>query len=205
MKAIILTVALVLWSSGMEGQSTAGRGGRGGAVGTAATGATAPAIQSKPPSPAAAQSRGGRGGAVAARGSQIDPYSQYFFAPEVVMRNQLGISLTDDQRAKIIREMADAQAKFTELQWTLSGEEEKLLNLIRQPSPPEQAVMAQMDRILGMEHNLKRTQMTLLVRVKNLLTAEQQESLTRLTRGGVTGVLQGGGRGGRGGGGGGGG
>jgi Spy/CpxP family protein refolding chaperone len=195
MKTLVFATALMLWVSIADSQSTAGRGGRGGGVGAGA-GVGASVSPDQPPSPAAG--RGGRGGGgPVGRAGPADPYSQYFFAPEVVMRNQLGISLTDDQRTKIIREMADAQAKFTELQWTLSGEEEKLLNLIRQPSPSEQAVMAQMDRILGMEHSLKRTQMTLLVRVKNVLTAEQQESLTRLTRGGVSSLLQGGrGRGG---------
>jgi Spy/CpxP family protein refolding chaperone len=115
------------------------------------------------------------------------------------MRYQQGITLQDAQRTRIIAEMSQAQAKFTEIQWTMSGEEEKLERLLQEPAPGEQAVIAQMDRILSLEQNLKRTQMVLLVRVKNILTPEQQTTLSRLQRG-VPATPGAQGRGGRGGG-----
>jgi Spy/CpxP family protein refolding chaperone len=101
------------------------------------------------------------------------------------MRFQQGISLTDAQRTRIIGEMSQAQAKFTELQWTLSGEEEKFAKMLQETTLGEQAVMAQMDRILMLEQNLKRAQLLLLVRVKNVLTPEQQATLSTLQRGGT--------------------
>ncbi len=115
-----------------------------------------------------------------ATGPGEDAYSQFLFAPELVMKNQGQIGLTDAQRTRIIGEMSQAQAKFTEIQWTLSGEEEKLSRLLQGTSPAETAVIAQMDRILAMEETLKRTQMLLLVRIKNVLTPEQQAALSRL-------------------------
>ena len=42
-------------------------------------------------------------------------------------------------------------------------------------------MLKQMDRILSLEQDVKRAQMTLMVRIKNTLTAQQQESL-RATR-----------------------
>ena len=98
--------------------------------------------------------------------------------------------------------MADAQGRFTEIQWTLSGEEAKLNKLLQAPNPEEQAVLAQMDRVLLLEQNMKRTQMTMLIRVKNVLHPDQQAALTQLQRGafGPGGGGPGMGRGGRGGG-----
>ena len=113
-----------------------------------------------------------------------DAFSEFLFAPEQVMRNQASISLQEAQRTRILTEMSSAQNKFTEIQWSLSAEEEKLNALLREPAPAEQAVLAQMDRVLALEQNLKRTQMTMLLRIKSVLTPEQQARL-RGMRGGA--------------------
>jgi len=152
---------------------------------TTAQGQQAQAIRrSGPPADTAAtgQMRHELGAAPRAPRAADDAYSQFLYAPELVMRNQAGINLQETQRTKIVSEMAQAQVKFTEIQWSLSGEEEKLNRLLQEPNPTEQAVLAQMDRVLSLEQTLKRTQMTMLVRIKNLLTQEQQTALSRLRR-----------------------
>jgi hypothetical protein len=107
-------------------------------------------------------------------------FAQHLFSPELVMQNQQGIELLDEQRSVIVRETAQAQVKFTELQWTLSAEEQKLGKLLQAPAPDENAVLASMDRILAVEHDIKRTQLTMLVRVKSVLNPAQQEYLSRM-------------------------
>jgi hypothetical protein len=73
--------------------------------------------------------------------------------------------------------MSRAQAKSTDIQWTLSGEQQRLEQLLRAATLDEMAVLKEVDRILSLEQEMKRTQLTLLVRVRNTLTVEQQVSL----------------------------
>jgi Spy/CpxP family protein refolding chaperone len=46
----------------------------------------------------------------------------------------------------------------------------------------ESRVLGQADRILALEKEIKKTHLTLLVRVKNLLTREQQAKLSEIRR-----------------------
>ncbi len=70
--------------------------------------------------------------------------------------------------------------KFTELQWKLQDEMEKLVVLVKQPHVDEQQVLAQLEKLLAAEREVKREQVTLLVRIKNKLTPEQQGKLAEL-------------------------
>ncbi len=72
---------------------------------------------------------------------------------------------------------ASAQGQATAVQWRLQREVEKLGALIRQERVDEAQVLAQIDSVLALEREMKRIQITLLVRLKNRLTAEQQAYL----------------------------
>ena len=117
--------------------------------------------------------------AAAARGQQPDqdPIGQNFFAPELVIQNQAAIGLNDDQKTYLKTEIRQAQLKFTELQWKLQDEMEKLVSLVKQPHVEEQDALTQLEKVLAMEREIKRAQVTLLVRIKNKLTPEQQAKL----------------------------
>ena len=53
-----------------------------------------------------------------------------------------------------------------------------------QEKPVEEAkVMAQLDRVLTIENQAKKTQIALLVRIKNLLTPAQQTKMSALQKG----------------------
>ena len=57
---------------------------------------------------------------------------------------------------------------------------EKLVALVKQPRVDEQQVLAQLERVLAAEREIKREQVTLLVRIKNKLTGEQQGKLLEI-------------------------
>jgi Spy/CpxP family protein refolding chaperone len=57
---------------------------------------------------------------------------------------------------------------------------EKLVSLVKQNHVDEQQVLAQLDKVLAAEREVKREQVTLLVRIKNKLTPEQQGKLVEL-------------------------
>ena len=109
-----------------------------------------------------------------------DPIGQSFFAPELVIQHQEAIGLSAEQKDYLKTEIRQAQLKFTELQWKLQDEMEKLITLVKQPRVDEPQVLAQLERLLAAEREIKRQQVTLLVRIKNKLTAEQQAKLSEL-------------------------
>src|ERR1700687_3874079 len=119
-------------------------------------------------------------GAVRAQQPDQDPIGQSFFAPELVIQHQEAIGLSTEQKEFFKTEIRQAQLKFTELQWKLQDEMEKLVALVKQPHVDEQQVLGQLEKLLAAEREVKREQVTLLVRIKNKLTAEQQGRLLEL-------------------------
>src|SRR5260370_4317375 len=119
-------------------------------------------------------------GAACAQQPDQDPIGQSFFAPELVIQHQEAIGLSAEQKDYFKSEIRQAQLKFTELQWKLQDEMEKLVTLARQPHVDEQQALAQLEKVLAAGRGIKREQWTLLVRIKNKLTPEQQGQLLEM-------------------------
>jgi Spy/CpxP family protein refolding chaperone len=109
-----------------------------------------------------------------------DPIGQSFFAPEFVIQHQEAIGLNEQQKTYLKTEIRQAQLQFTEWQWKLQDEVEKLVALVKQPHVEEQEALAQLEKVLAIEREIKRAQVTLLVRIKNKLTPEQQAKLLEI-------------------------
>ena len=106
-----------------------------------------------------------------------EDWARNFFPPELVMSHQSEIGLQDSQRAALTSAIQQAQSKFTDMQWKLSAEGEKMGRLLQGTQVDEAAVLDEVDRILNMEREIKKAQISLMVRIKNTLTAEQQKKL----------------------------
>jgi Spy/CpxP family protein refolding chaperone len=119
-------------------------------------------------------------GAVRAQQPGEDPFGRSFYPPELVMQHQEAIGLSDEQKSFLKTEIRQAQVKFTELQWKLQDEAEKLVAIVKQPRIDEQQLLAQLDRVLSAEREVKRAQVTLMARIKNKLSPEQQQKLEEL-------------------------
>jgi Spy/CpxP family protein refolding chaperone len=102
---------------------------------------------------------------------------QYVFPPDLVLRCRERIGLKTEQRDAIRAAMRDMQSRTMDLQWKLQDEAEKLNDALKRPSVNETETLAQVDRVLAAEREVKRAQMTMLIRIKNVLTQEQQENL----------------------------
>jgi Spy/CpxP family protein refolding chaperone len=111
-----------------------------------------------------------------------DPIGDNFFPPELLMAHQQEIGLTDEQREYLKAESRKAQLRFTELQWQLMDEYEKLAALVKQDHVDEQQALALLDKILDVEREIKKAQISLVVRIKNRLTADQQAKLMEIKR-----------------------
>lgn len=111
-----------------------------------------------------------------------DPIAQNLFPPELVMKYSQEVNL-DEGQAKAIKEtIQKAQTKFLDMQWGMQSEVEKLAQLLKARPVDENAVLAQVDQVLNREREIKKTQISLLVRIKNLLTDAQQNKLMELRR-----------------------
>jgi Spy/CpxP family protein refolding chaperone len=109
-----------------------------------------------------------------------DDWSRSFFPPELVMQHQSEIGLQDAQRAVLTSALQQAQGKFMDVQWKLSAEGEKMRRLLQGPQADETQVLEEVDRILALEREIKRAQISLMLRIKNTLTAAQQAKLAEL-------------------------
>jgi hypothetical protein len=125
-----------------------------------------------------------------------DQLGRLFFPPELVMSNQDAIGLTSGQRGTIQNAMKDAQGSFVDAQFKLSSEMERLKALLGSTPTDEGKVLEQIDRVLSVEREVKRAQLSLMIRIKNQLSDQQRATLARL-RGGQPGgaVTPGSGRG----------
>jgi len=111
-----------------------------------------------------------------------DELAQSLFAPDLILKYRQDIGL-DETQSRLLKELVQkAQSKFLDLQWDMQAEAGKLAQLLRAARIDETAAIAQADRVLGMEREVKKAQLSLLVRIKNLLTPAQQEELVELRR-----------------------
>jgi hypothetical protein len=78
--------------------------------------------------------------------------------------------------------MREAQGKFVDLQFKMSGEGERLQRLMQGTSIDEARLLEQVDRVLTVERDIKHTQLTLMARIKNQLTEQQQMELRQLAK-----------------------
>jgi Spy/CpxP family protein refolding chaperone len=109
-----------------------------------------------------------------------DPIAQTLFAPELVMKFRQEINLDDTQSRAIKEAIQKAQTKFLDLQWDMQSEQQKLVQLLKAQPVDEAAALAQVDRLLNQEHEVKKAQLSLLIRIKNLLSSSQQAKLNEL-------------------------
>jgi len=109
-----------------------------------------------------------------------DPMRESLFPPELVMRNAEAIGLTDLQRESVMAEMRKAEGRFREFDPQIRKEMQAMLDLTKEERPDPEKVLAQLDKVLAAEREMKRTHMALMIAIKNILTPAQQAQLQEL-------------------------
>lgn len=105
--------------------------------------------------------------------NENDPFKGKLFGPEQIMENSEEIHLTKDQRKAIRTEIRTAQGKVGDMQWDLQDKMEELQEQIATTEVDEDVSIGILTEMLEIEKKIKITQMTLLIRMKSFLTAEQ--------------------------------
>ena len=111
-----------------------------------------------------------------------DELSQALFPPELVMKHRQDINLNDQQAATLKEMMQKAQHRFVDLQWDMQTQTARLGTLLKARPVDPAAALAQVDRVLTVERDVKIAQLSLLIGIKNLLSNAQQDQLAELRR-----------------------
>lgn len=108
-----------------------------------------------------------------------DMFQEYLYSADIVMKNRDKISLSDAQADKIKKIHSTNAADFSTLKWDLDAETAKLKKLLAQIKPDPTSVSKQMDLVLNLENQLKKKQLSTLVAIKNELTENQINDLSK--------------------------
>ena len=115
-------------------------------------------------------------------GKNDDPIAARLYPPELIMKHQKELGIDDKQRDAIVAAVQKTQATLVPLQWKMQGAQEAMTKLLDEPKLDEAKVLAQVDVIISIEREFKRAHLTLLVRLRNLLTDTQRSRLAELRK-----------------------
>jgi len=123
---------------------------------------------------------GGMGGLGGPGGHGGPMFEKNLFPPELILSNQDALGLTDDQIAAMKKLLNDTHAKTLDIHVDLQRATERLNNALEPSKIDEAAALAAADQAMTLEAQVKRAHMTLMIRIKNLLTEEQQAKAAAL-------------------------
>ena len=107
----------------------------------------------------------------------MDPLGDAMFPPDMIMQHARELDLTQEQKTFMRSEMQKTTTRFIDLQWQLQDAVEALHETMKANSVNEQQALAQLDKVLDAEREIKRLHIGMGIRIKNQLTAEQQTKL----------------------------
>ncbi len=113
-----------------------------------------------------------------------DRFEKAFFDPQLVLQKAKDIGLTSQQRTAILDVIKKAQVELVPLQLDMAEPAMELVDLIEELKIDEAGALAKADKMLKIENEVKKVQMSLLIRIKNLLTKDQQNQLRTIRDGG---------------------
>ena len=107
----------------------------------------------------------------------MDPLADVMFPPEMIMGHARELGITDEQKTFMRGEIQKTTARFLELQWQLQDAVESLQQIMKSNVVDEAQALAQLDKVLDTERQIKHLHFSLGIRLKNQLTLEQQGKL----------------------------
>lgn len=123
-------------------------------------------------------------GAMLGADSPGDPLAGEFFPPELVILAHYQIGMTQQQQEAFRIRVEKMQQRSDELRDRLGRETAALSTLAKQKRVDEAVIIAQLDKVLDAEREVKHLHVGLLVAIRNLLTPEQQAKLRQIAASG---------------------
>ena len=106
-----------------------------------------------------------------------DPFGGRLFAPNVLMQHQQELALTEAQRDELRETVVSAQATIAEQQWNLMEAYQEMIAELDKTPIDEANVLGLVRAALQVENEVKLTQISMLIKLRNLLTDRQIEYL----------------------------
>ena len=101
----------------------------------------------------------------------------FLFPPDLLVRAQAEVPLTEDQRRQL-QEVTDImEARFPELRKRLEKETEALAAIVKPERVDLAAALAQLGKVFDVENEMKRAHLGFMLAIKHQLTPEQQAKL----------------------------
>ena len=107
------------------------------------------------------------------RGGKPDPFKGKLFAPDIILRNQAELNLTKEQFTAIKTAVVDVQANVAGHEWDLREAYQKILASLDERPINEDKVLENVNDALVAENQVKKQQVAMLIRLKNLLNDDQ--------------------------------
>jgi len=108
---------------------------------------------------------------------QADPIKQLLYPAELILQHRAELNLDDEQQEIIRKELRLVQSDVFDLKWEMKEEADRLAALLQTAPIDEPEVLSQADKVMALEHQIKRAHLAMLVRLKNMLTEAQIEML----------------------------
>ena len=106
-----------------------------------------------------------------------DPFKGKLFPPNIILEHQTALDLSDQQLAEIREAVLEVQSNIAEHQWDLREAYQRVMEELDQSPIDEASVMTNIDLALVAENKVKKMQVVMLIRLRNLLTDEQFDYL----------------------------
>ncbi len=106
-----------------------------------------------------------------------DVFKGKLFAPNIILEHRDQLQLSREQFAAIRAAVVEVQAGVAEHEWDMQEAYQALMLELDKSPIDEEKVLDYAGRALLAENQVKKKQMAMLVRLKNLLTADQIDYL----------------------------
>lgn len=115
-----------------------------------------------------------------AAGSRADMFEGKLFPPNIILEHRADLDLTREQFTAIKAAVVEVQANIAGYEWDMREAQQNIMAELEQSPIDEKRVLEHVSAVLAAENQVKKQQMTMLIRLRNLLTADQVAYLESL-------------------------
>lgn len=112
-------------------------------------------------------------GAVIAAGPKEDVFKGKLFPPNIILENQAELGLTKEQFTAIKKAVVQVQSNVAEHEWDVREAYVSIMQALDAVPINEDQVLEYVGMALLAENEVKKEQVMMLIKLKNLLTQEQ--------------------------------
>ncbi len=111
------------------------------------------------------------------QGTPKDVFKGKLFPPNIILEHQDELNLSKDQFTAIRAAVVEVQANVAGHEWDMREAYQRAMTDLDESPVDEDKVLENIDAVLHAENQVKKLQMAMLIRLRNLLTDEQMAYL----------------------------